>query len=47
MGTPQPSPARQRLEQDFQGWSTAPEDSGWVKPLRNLRASTHTPEGGC
>lgn len=44
---PSTAKARQKLEQGFQGRSTAPEDPGWVKPLRNLRASTHMPEGGC
>lgn len=38
---------RPRLQQDFQGRSTAPEDAGWVQLLPNLRASTHMPVGGC
>lgn len=42
-----PGTSRPRLEQDFQGWSAAPEDAGWVRLLPNRRASTHTPVGGC
>lgn len=35
--------ARPRLGQDYQGWSKAPEATGWVRPLPKARASTHMP----